>query len=436
MESMTIAELRDHTGKSRQTIHAQIKAGLWEPDGPPIPNKRGKPSQRYRPAKPRYVSERTPKSTIFEQRCRLAGRDPQEVLWLLLRNCRTKSKIESEPYNDPDLFSTGVFFTLYGEPHFIRCLFKGDGPPGLETEIARIIHRNDSPDLTIREIAKGHRPSFEKIWETAKFYVGSAIQARSWRYNCNPFIVTDFRNNQVRSKVVMHPRWHENFPRDFRERLWDNGLIVSTHQRKVSPRRIMVRESFSKLLFKLHQLVQERGEYMKKTTLRQLYVIKLLWFNDEEGNEPEWHKMQGKAAATLAELTGEPLETVKVFSESWARRYQCKPPASPTWKLINRIFGVVGDLPMPDAKTREGYKKIFGWDPADYAEDPPERKGDGSEASIDYWCQEWLRTQQRTDAAKKYTQHHHDKPPKRWKGDDWPGDRYQSVFEAAQRLGP
>ena len=372
MECMTIPELVASTGKSRQTIHAQIRAGEWVPDGPPIPNKRGKRSQRYRRANPECLSEKTPKWRLFEQRCEMAGRDPREVLWLLLSKCLSIRRDGSGPYGDPDLLSAGISLVIHGEPGFLDGLFIGGGPPCLGMEASELIRRNDGSDLTVLRAENDNRLPFSETWETAKFYVGAAIQNEGWCYNCNPMLETDLRTMPAKGRVVMRARWHRNLPKELRDELYGLDLTVSTHQREVSVQRI-ARQRSSEFLFNLYLLLHERGADVRDMALRQLSAIKWLWFEDDEGNKTVWDKGRTDAARWLAEQTNAPLGRVESFSESWARRYQGLPPCNPNWTLVNRIFQVTGDVPLPNAEAVEKYKKIFGWDPTDNAAARPAR---------------------------------------------------------------
>ena len=391
------------------------------PDGPPIPNKRGKPSRHYRlvAVPDSAVSAKTPKWRLFEQRCIEAKKDPREVLWVLLSKCRSKKPGDSDSYGDPDLFAAGLFFTMHSAPRFLHSLFNGGGPPCLETEVANLIGRNDGLCLETPDTTNGHLPSFEKVWEVAKFYVGSALQNRNWRYNCNPMVAAIDPASPIKGKVVMRSRWHKGLSNEATGQLYFIDKIISTYPGEFFPSPI-ARKRSNELISKLSVLLHDRGEDMTAATVRVLTLLKWLWFEDDgtENGTWEWNATQRDAASWITAQTHSPAVVVESFAEAWARRFQERLSRRPTWALVNKIFQVTGDLPMPEKERLETLRKLFGWNPKDDAK-RPQRVGDGCEYDIDYWHQESLRTQQRTDAPKTYSQHH-DVTPAWWaQGYDW-----------------
>jgi hypothetical protein len=99
---MTVPEIMEAYKVTEPTVYSWIRAGKWVATGATKPNKKGRQSRYYRLAVADPVGEDTPKWLLFEKRCAIAGREPNDVLALLLSRCNSISASAPGAYGDPD----------------------------------------------------------------------------------------------------------------------------------------------------------------------------------------------------------------------------------------------------------------------------------------------------------------------------------------------
>jgi hypothetical protein len=204
----------------------------------------------------------------------------------------------------------------------------------------------------------------DELWEMSKYYIGAMIEDGAWRFSCNPQLIGDMRGNPVKLMIAMVPRWVGLLSKDSREKLWPMGLMVSVHNRARAGRKVASKR-LGEFLLRTHQLLHDRDPAVRKATLDRIAAIKSLWFEDELGKMTNWDKGRLEAVQWLSDRTRAPFNMVKSVCESWARRFQDKPPCTPDWTLISRIFRVDGDVDLPGVESCDKYRKIFGWNPRD-----------------------------------------------------------------------
>ena len=365
---LTIPELVKKHGWSRQTVHAKIRAGEYAPYGPPVPNKHGKSSQRYVTTGAETFGKKIPNWRRFELQCRSAGHDPADVLWALLTRCCSKGRRHAPDfYGDPDLLRISIFLTLHAPKNFLGALFGGGGQPCLETEVAGII--KDVPPFEQIDPGIASGKGFKEVWQSAKYFVGAALQDRHWRYNAYPSLQLVDPADPARCRVVMVSRWANTLSEDARGKLiYIDHLYSCWPGEFFGPQRRLARTRAKEFFLRLSDLNHNQGDDMLAVVMAALLQFKGIYFG-ADGTAGVWTKGQAEAIDWLTERLSVPKKMVEIFAESWGRRYQGLLSCRPDWALVSRIFQGSGNTPIPRVWKNVGGRrkrvplKKFDWDP-------------------------------------------------------------------------
>jgi hypothetical protein len=255
-------------------------------------------------------------------------------------------------------------------------MFDGTGPATLQSEVAGIINRNKRMRF---DDADPNKP-FDRVWESAKFYVGASLMDRAWRYNYHPSIPALDIANPLQCRVTVRARWHRDLSGDATGKLYGIlmypphvDMIHSICSKDVlGPRgKHFSRKPVDEFYLKLSLMCHNLGDDMTKALMDRIELIKWLALSDD-GTAEAWMKEQREAVDWITDVTKTSRRMVETFVESWALRFQGQLSYAPDWATVNRIFLTTGDIPIPTV-LKDGERvplRMFGWSPVDTAPKP------------------------------------------------------------------
>jgi len=367
---MTIPQIMAWKRVKERTVHGWIAKGKWVDTGESISGRR-KRFKLYRLAVADPVGKETPRWRLFERRCAIAGKEPNDVLALLLSRCNSIGPSRPTPHGDPDFLEAAIHLILNGDEAFINSLFDGGGPPSIETAVAGVIRCAPCVETNGEFPRFADCESFNQSWRLAKTFVGRSLQNGAWRYNRNPYI--DAVTDPSSPRVVMRGRWHNGIhDHELRERLYELNKVTSINPDEFLPREEEYHKPFARLLTRLSELLSDSAT--RAAALDALNKLKWIYFDDgllvQEGAETfrekavieprsgQWDAInwiRGEMPDDGARLC------VETFAVGWASRYQIRISERATWESVNRIFQTSGYSPIADFDPREDIKGEAKW---------------------------------------------------------------------------